>query len=165
MSEPETYNEVMEWFGTGHKAGHYDLHGLSLILTHATEPPVRVWDYVLSNNLLQRRSKECWITPRGKVWNVAFAMHEHLLSYPMEGLDVKQIELAGWLRVSKNNALIRTKPTRIQLDTLAVLRPDLQARAPFNKIERRQRYPEAEKFDVAPLKLEWTVWVPEIDAR
>lgn len=166
MTAPQTYNEVMRWFGTDHHAGHYDLHGMSLLLDHRNlNQPIDIWNYVIDHHLLCVESNEFWITPRGKVWNVSFAMHEFLLVYPMEEVEVQKVELAGWLRVSKTHALHRTKLTKIQLETLAKLRPDLQPRLVFNELKRRVRYDYAERFDVPPLKLPWTTWVPEIDER
>ena len=166
MSAPETYNEVMAWFGTGHKARLYDLHGLNMLLDAAAiTSPEQIWLYVLEHRLLIVDSQEFWVTPKGKVWNVDWAMHEFLVIYPMEEMNVAAVESAGWLRVSKGNALCCTKPTRIQLDTLAVLRPDLQIRSPYGDVKPRKRYPYAERFDVKPPKNPWTVWVPSVDAR
>ncbi len=166
MSAPETYNEVMRWFGTGHKAGHYDLHGLSLLMTdNWLNTPEMIWSSVLDYNLMHLDSREFWITPRGKVWYVSWAHHEMLIQNLMDNAIVSSVELAGWLRVSKGQALHRTKLSRIQLETLAVLRPDLQPRAVFNEIVRRVPYEWVAKYDVPPPSFPWTIWNEEIDAR
>jgi hypothetical protein len=161
---PETYNEVMEWFGSRHHAGNYDLHCLSLLLDNVDDPefdnPERVWDHVLQWGLLQRASQEFWVTPRGKVWPVKFAGHEILFNVTKIN-HVSEVEIGGWLRVSSERALHRTKLTRVQLDTLARLRPDLQPRL----VHETKKVPLKTPFDCPEMKIPWTVWVPEVDAR
>lgn len=166
MSEPQTYNEVMAWFGTGHHAGRFDLHGISILLKESKlSPPNQMWDWIISHRLMLHEPQECWITPKGKVWGVSYGIHEFLLTYPMERLSTETVERAGWLRVSRSSALIRTKATRQQLDVLAVLRPDLTPRLPYGDVIRRKRDVQCDRFDFTPLKTPWTVWLPEYDAK
>lgn len=92
MSCPETLEELIDWFP--------DFVQLPLLLEYGNyETYAEVWNDIYDHHLGWDFTGCAWVTRTGQVWTCGWAKHEQLLS--LMGLNLDEVEKAGWMRVSR----------------------------------------------------------------